>query len=68
MENPHADADPVANLSADDEPGWYAVTAVQNVGLALGKARGWLAMSWEELFEGATASNQVLPGSACCPS
>lgn len=67
VKDPHPDADPVTNLFADAERGWYAMAAVQNAGLALDKARGWLAMSWEELFEGAIASEPGAAGVSMLP-
>ncbi|MGI8947472.1 MAG: FGGY family carbohydrate kinase [Ornithinimicrobium sp.] len=67
VQDPHADANPVTNLFADAEQGWYAMAAVQNAGLALDKARGWLAMSWDELFEGAVVSEPGAGGVSMLP-
>jgi len=36
--------------------GWYAMAAMQNVGVALEAARGWLSCSWSEAYEAAFAA------------
>ncbi|HKT98141.1 MAG TPA: FGGY-family carbohydrate kinase, partial [Paraburkholderia sp.] len=36
--------------------GWYAMAAMQNVGVALEAARGWLSCGWNEAYEEAFAA------------
>lgn len=36
--------------------GWYAMAAMQNVGVALEAARGWLSCEWSEAYESAFAA------------
>ncbi|MCG5072905.1 xylulokinase [Paraburkholderia tagetis] len=36
--------------------GWYAMAAMQNVGVALEAARGWLSCDWNEAYEEAFAA------------
>ncbi|MFD1555268.1 xylulokinase [Paraburkholderia silviterrae] len=36
--------------------GWYAMAAMQNVGVALEAARGWLSCEWSEAYEAAFAA------------
>ncbi|POR48490.1 xylulokinase/hypothetical protein [Paraburkholderia eburnea] len=36
--------------------GWYAMAAMQNVGVALEAARGWLAYDWAQAYEDAFAA------------
>lgn len=36
--------------------GWYAMAAMQNVGVALEAARGWLSCDWREAYEEAFAA------------
>lgn len=67
VQQPHADPDPATNLFADADGGWYAMAAVQNAGLALNQVRSWLAMSWEELFEGASATEPGAAGVSMLP-
>lgn len=67
VDDPHADAYPATNLFADADGGWYAMAAVQNAGLALDRVRGWLAMSWEDLFGGATESEPGAGGVSMLP-
>ncbi len=67
LERPILDPDPRIHMFADTTSGWYGLAAVQNAGLALGRARGWLAMTWEELFANASSCEPGAGGVSVLP-
>lgn len=53
---------PVTHVYRTAEPsGWYALGAVQNAGLALGRVRAWLGARWDEVYG---ALSRSAPGAA----
>ncbi len=60
-------ADPVTHLYADAGTAWYAMVAIQNAGLALGRLRQWLRMGWDELFAVAAAAPAGAGGVSMLP-
>lgn len=67
LERPILDPDPRIHMFADATNGWYGLAAVQNAGLALDHARGWLAMTWEELFANASSCEPGAGGVSVLP-
>lgn len=54
--------DPVTHVYRTAEvSGWYALGAVQNAGLALGRIGAWLGAGWDELYG---ALSRTAPGAA----
>lgn len=45
---------PVTHLYADAGQAWYAMAALQNAGLALGRMRRWLGLEWDVFYEAAS--------------
>ncbi|MEF2277360.1 FGGY family carbohydrate kinase [Deinococcus sp. YIM 134068] len=54
-------ADPRLQLYRAAGPGWYALAAMQNAGLALEWARGVLGLSWEDAYAEAFAPSVTAP-------
>lgn len=67
VRDPQPAADPDTNLFADADGGWYAMAAVQNAGLALGRVRDWLGMEWQEFFDSAGAAEPGAGGVSMMP-
>ena len=60
-------ADPVTQLYADAGAAWYAMVAIQNAGLALGRLRQWLRLGWDDLFAAAAAAPAGAGGVSMLP-
>lgn len=67
LDKPRHDQSPRTHLFADAAGGWYAMAAVQNAGLALDRARGWLSLSWEQLFAMASSGEPGAGGVTVLP-